>query len=664
MEQLFSSLRPAVQQIKIFENRYCINIIGYDPNIGKYLGLEIARSGNHTSDGAVKAALSSSKAGAMKYGGEKEGRSACESAGSCEGGLDIKFLPTAFDSEVQVREYISNRGLMLLHENVYCIYGVIRLTESYYLIAVTHAEVVASIHGNHIYKISETVQIPVTYRVRNTTEESRYKSILQLTDFSSSFYFSYTYDLTNSLQRITERDLRYKAGAHPPQKRFAEVQEMFMWNFFALEPFLALGAGGARGHDDKDSLRWVVPVIHGFVRQSCIELCDDHCVRYSLIARRSRHFAGTRYLRRGVDSEGYVANEVETEQILTREVGALGLQRSTSLVQVRGSIPLFWSHTNLLSPQPGIVIEDGCGKNSAWRHFSRLRARYGEQISVLNLVRQSESAREVLVGRAFTDLCHEYMLSHGEGASSAPLRYVSYDFLAHKQGSGGEGLFGDLVKIGESFYPLSGYFVQPALGAIEGYARFPATADGVDAATGGRLCLSEDQERVLLEVTLLKGDSGDAADAKLHLVDDDSIDESDEVYLSQRNVSEDSGDGNAEQAVVAEGEGEGEASISFSADLLAHITFETFFDTRLEGELAEGFESGAVEPHDMDLGATESSFQLSKRRIDALISRHASESYELGYGAPVGLLQTGVLRTNCIDWSAITNKYKSPLKND
>lgn len=37
----------------------------------------------------------------------------------------------------------------------------------------------------------------------------------------------------------------------------------------------------------------------------------------TLIARRSRHYAGARYLKRGVNDEGNVANEVETEQIVS-----------------------------------------------------------------------------------------------------------------------------------------------------------------------------------------------------------------------------------------------------------------------------------------------------------------------------------------------------------
>ena len=42
----------------------------------------------------------------------------------------------------------------------------------------------------------------------------------------------------------------------------------------------------------------------------------NRIVYVTLIARRSRYFAGARYLKRGINDEGNVANEVETEQIV------------------------------------------------------------------------------------------------------------------------------------------------------------------------------------------------------------------------------------------------------------------------------------------------------------------------------------------------------------
>lgn len=51
--------------------------------------------------------------------------------------------------------------------------------------------------------------------------------------------------------------------------------------------------------------------------------------------------AGTRYLARGLDDEGSVANFVETELIMIyRDV-------LYSFVQIRGSVPLFWQQKGI-----------------------------------------------------------------------------------------------------------------------------------------------------------------------------------------------------------------------------------------------------------------------------------------------------------------------------
>ena len=57
---------------------------------------------------------------------------------------------------------------------------------------------------------------------------------------------------------------------------------------------------------------------------------------FTLIARRSRHYAGTRYLKRGVNEEGWAANEVEVEQIVDDQEGHF-----SSFVQVRCRMWLF-----------------------------------------------------------------------------------------------------------------------------------------------------------------------------------------------------------------------------------------------------------------------------------------------------------------------------------
>ena len=55
----------------------------------------------------------------------------------------------------------------------------------------------------------------------------------------------------------------------------------------------------------------------------------------TLIARRSRHFAGTRYRKRGVSDTGRVANEVEVEQVVDAGFDwRTGFPLVASLVQV------------------------------------------------------------------------------------------------------------------------------------------------------------------------------------------------------------------------------------------------------------------------------------------------------------------------------------------
>lgn len=56
---------------------------------------------------------------------------------------------------------------------------------------------------------------------------------------------------------------------------------------------------------------------------------------------------GMRYKRRGVDTEGHVANYVETEQLIHVH------NHTLSFVQTRGSVPVFWSQVGYrYNPRP------------------------------------------------------------------------------------------------------------------------------------------------------------------------------------------------------------------------------------------------------------------------------------------------------------------------
>lgn len=111
-------------------------------------------------------------------------------------------------------------------------------------------------------------------------------------------------------------------------------ESTMMWNYFLVKEM----------YDILMRKKWIFPVVHGHIDfKNFID--GGKKFTFVLIARRSRHFAGTRYLRRGINQEGRPANFVEVEQIMFRPQACFGgeMPMITSFVQIRGSIPFFWS---------------------------------------------------------------------------------------------------------------------------------------------------------------------------------------------------------------------------------------------------------------------------------------------------------------------------------
>jgi len=89
---------------------------------------------------------------------------------------------------------------------------------------------------------------------------------------------------------------------------------------------------------------------------------------FFLISRRSRYRAGTRYFTRGIDINGYTANNNETEQIILFDPlpangqnasrGRVDGKEKLSYVQTRGSVPVFWAEVNNLRYKPDLQIMD------------------------------------------------------------------------------------------------------------------------------------------------------------------------------------------------------------------------------------------------------------------------------------------------------------------
>lgn len=97
-----------------------------------------------------------------------------------------------------------------------------------------------------------------------------------------------------------------------------------------------------------------MPLIYGSYQQKRFSIFGK-CVDLIMIARRSRHYAGTRYLKRGINVHGKAANDCEVEQVIQHEDS----YRSNfcSYLQMRASIPTYWyQETSVTMPKPPILI--------------------------------------------------------------------------------------------------------------------------------------------------------------------------------------------------------------------------------------------------------------------------------------------------------------------
>ena len=167
-----------------------------------------------------------------------------------------------------------------------------------------------------------------------------------------------------------------------------------------------------------------------------------------------------------MNDRGYVANDVETEQItadmLVTSFNAPRLRHLrnpnyTSFVQHRGSIPLYWTQDSSgVSPKPAIDLQlIDPFYSSAALHFDHLFARYRAPVYVLNLVKARErTPRE-------SKLLVEYQNAINYLNQSLPedkkIRYRAYD-MSRAAKTRGQDVIGTLESIAEDLVHTTGFF--------------------------------------------------------------------------------------------------------------------------------------------------------------------------------------------------------------
>ena len=278
------------------------------------------------------------------------------------------------------------------------IFGFVKFHLGYYAIMVSDITEIGKIAKHTINRANNLRLIPLFYSNLIKKEkiydlEFKYVSIFQSADFSKEMYFSYNYNMTKTLQRNFIENFKSELSSTYDKNFFKEnktneidlekiTNHYFLWNFFHLSEFTQCV---------KNEL-WFVYFIYGYFEQ--IETII-YGLRFlvTVIARRNRFYAGTRYLKRGINNDGQVANDVESEQIL-EEVSTTCSERPsiTSYVHIRGSVPIYWhqDQTSIL-PKPDIKLNfSDIRFDATKRHFYILSKRYGQPSVVCNLTKAKE----------------------------------------------------------------------------------------------------------------------------------------------------------------------------------------------------------------------------------------------------------------------------------
>lgn len=318
------------------------------------------------------------------------------------------------------------------HKVVYGIIGAIPLKSGYQLMVITGRKPVASIGPHMIWQVTNTAVLPcvkgdIIESIAFSSNEFKFIKLLDQFLNNTKLYFSYSFDLTKTLQLQS-------TTLHESNLHFSNCRESFFSNYFAQTPFIS----ACRFHPELES--FVLPLIEGFVEQMQSSLHfksikdPGYPIQLFVISRRQWKRCGTRFHSRGIDEHGYVSNGVETEQVIIFK------EEIISFVQYRGSIPLFWRQMVNLAYSPSVEIAPISKSRDEFntfdamkKHFHRLESDLGNHLVVVNLIGTKRSE-----GRLEKEF--HYFLNRIDESEPPRIRYVHFDFHEHCETSGWENL--------------------------------------------------------------------------------------------------------------------------------------------------------------------------------------------------------------------------------
>lgn len=384
-----------------------------------------------------------------------------------------KFTCNIKENNIDILKNINVYAVMKPH----CILGILKIESYHFFVFVKSATLIGKIENSEVFKIKEAELIPITddTTAANLSQEIKSYVLGIMNLLNLGFYYSFTYDLTNSKKgqrniystnpdilkenmknfnmmnmnnksmvefnnknsdKIINRDFTYSLTVndeiHPnkfekntlsqednnnlyrnemkdcniPSNFFYTSNKKFFWNYNLYSKFIKNDAPVV-------DPRWMTPCINGYVGiaenidisdtcqglSSCVNEKDDdlnkkniknkNLLNFYLISRRSIHHAGTRYLTRGIDDDGHVANFVETEQLVRYGNHLL------SFVQIRGSAPIFFQQTGVTA-QTEITRIPELTSSAYLKHIEEIQTDYFPLIFMINLMNFNKPNEQII----------------------------------------------------------------------------------------------------------------------------------------------------------------------------------------------------------------------------------------------------------------------------
>ena len=291
---------------------------------------------------------------------------------------------------------------------VFNIIGYIEGSKLGYIICSSQTTFVGKILSAKIFRINKFIYIP---NQGNEIIDEDEKYIKMLDNFleRNPLYYSDQIDLTISIL-----NMKKKMGTEKKSNIFKYTVSQYCWNYSMAKCF-----------DSKGMNEFIFPVINGFFgARKIAEYGEKNDIHFILIGRKDDRRSGMRFLIRGADGNGNVANSVETEEILTFKDDE-GIINICSFIELRGSIPLLWKQEPSMQLNPKIRPKDDFSENcQVFRmHIEELMENYGA-VCCVNLIDQKKDQK--IIGNYFNNIVQNYKDANRD--KEKLLSFVWFDF--------------------------------------------------------------------------------------------------------------------------------------------------------------------------------------------------------------------------------------------